>query len=339
MRKFLLILSLLACVALSGCGSGDSSKTSSADDSIKGNVEIRDENGSVLVTTDDTSVSSGTDNSEPYVELVLNDDGKDAFFKTTTENIGKSLSIYVNGSCVSRLTVSNAIVDGVVRITGFDYEEQAKDVEISIKTGDIENSIIEQIKAERTADNPVIGRIYMVEGTDSDFEFNVVRFYDDNTFQGVKFTSDTKYASFYGSYELSGKCLIKVTLELSKKGVRKSVSVILHSLTGRIMLVRQTLCFQFCSNKKRPPYHDCMIERFSFCLFVYYLHKPVICKVGLLPPEPVRSYIRQFQGVSSCRHHCPLPEMELPGSYRLFLMNYQSFQMKLHRLRFPLPLS
>ena len=65
MRKFLLILSLLACVALSGCGSGDSNKSSSADDSIKGNVEIRDEKGSVLITTDDiSSVSSGTDNSD-----------------------------------------------------------------------------------------------------------------------------------------------------------------------------------------------------------------------------------------------------------------------------------
>lgn len=221
MRKFLLILSLLACVALSGCGSGDSNKSSSADDSIKGNVEIRDEKGSVLITTDDiSSVSSGTDDSEPYVELALNDNGKDAFFKATTDNIGKSLSIYVNGSCVSRLTVSNAIVDGVVRITGFDYEEQAKDVEISIKTGDIENSIIEQIKAERTADNPVIGRIYMVEGTDSDFEFNVVRFYDDNTFQGVKFTSDTKYASFYGSYELSGNA---ITLKMSDKSYSGAV--------------------------------------------------------------------------------------------------------------------
>ena len=66
MRKFLLILSLLACVVLSGCGSGTDSKTSSADDSIKGNVEIKDENGNVLITTDDiSSVSSGTDNSEP----------------------------------------------------------------------------------------------------------------------------------------------------------------------------------------------------------------------------------------------------------------------------------
>lgn len=221
MRKFLLILSLLVCVTLSGCGSGDSNKSSSADDSIKGNVEIRDENGSVLVTTDDiSSVSSGTDNSEPYVELVLNDDGKDAFFKATTDNIGKSLSIYVNGSCVSRPTVNNAVADGIVLITGFDYEEQAKDVEISIKTGDIENSIIEQIKAERTADNPVIGRIYMVEGTDSDFEFNVVRFYDDNTFQGVKFTSDTKYASFYGSYELSGNA---ITLKMSDKSYSGAV--------------------------------------------------------------------------------------------------------------------
>ena len=221
MRKFLLILSLLACVALSGCGSGDSNKSSSADDSIKGNVEIRDEKGSVLITTDDiSSVSSGTDNSEPYVELVLNDDGKDAFFKATTENIGKSLSIYVNGSCVSRPTVSNAVADGIVRITGFDYEEQAKDVEISILSGDVQNSAIDEIKAERTTDNPVIGRIYMFEGTDSDFEFNVVRFYDDNTFQGIKFTSDTKYASFYGSYELSDNA---ITLKMSDKSYSGAV--------------------------------------------------------------------------------------------------------------------
>ena len=211
MRKFLLILSLLACVALSGCGSGDSNKSSSADDSIKGNVEIRDEKGSVLITTDDiSSVSSGTDNSEPYVELVLNDDGKDAFFKATTENIGKSLSI----------SVSNAVADGIVRITGFDYEEQAKDVEISILSGDVQNSAIDEIKAERTTDNPIIGRIYMFEGTDSDFEFNVVRFYDDNTFQGIKFTSDTKYASFYGSYELSDNA---ITLKMSDKSYSGAV--------------------------------------------------------------------------------------------------------------------
>lgn len=221
MRKFLLILSLLVCVALSGCGSGSDSKTGSDNDSIKGNVEIKDENGSVLVTTDDIfSVSSGTDNSEPYVELVLNENGKDAFFKATTENIGKSLSIYVNGTCISRPAVNSAVADGIVHITGFDYEEQAKDVEISIMTGDIENSIIDQIKAEQTADNPVIGRIYMVEGTDSDFEFNVVRFYDDNTFQGVKFTSNTKYASFYGSYELNGNA---ITLKMSDESYSGAV--------------------------------------------------------------------------------------------------------------------
>lgn len=221
MRKFLLIISLLVCVVLSGCDSGENSKTSSADDSIKGNVEIKDEKGSVLITTDDiSSVSSGTDDSEPYVELALNDDGKEAFFKATNDNIGKSLGIYVNGSCVSRQTVSNAIADGVVRITGFDYEEQAKDVEISILSGDVQNSAVDEIKAERTTDNPVIGRIYMVEGTDSDFEFNVVRFYDNNTFQGIKFTSDTKYASFYGSYELSGNA---ITLKMSDKSYSGAV--------------------------------------------------------------------------------------------------------------------
>lgn len=221
MRKFLLILSLLVCVSLSGCGSGDNGKTVSADDSIKGNVEIKDESESVLISTDDiSSVSSGTDNSEPYVELVLNENGKDAFFKATTDNIGKTLSIYVNGSCVSRPTVSNAVADGIVRITGFDYEEQAKDIETSILSGDVQNSAIDEIKAERTSDNPVIGRIYMVEGTDSDFEFNVVRFYDDNTFQGIKFTSDTKYASFYGSHELSGNA---ITLKMSDKSYSGAV--------------------------------------------------------------------------------------------------------------------
>lgn len=109
------------------------------------------------------------------------------------------------------------------------------------------------------------------------------------------------------------------------------------------MLVRQTLCFQFCSNKKRPPYHDCMIERFSFCLFVYYLHKPVICKVGLLPPEPVRSYIRQFQGVSSCRHHCPSRPLKLllllPQQISLLELLAVNFQMmnpeRLHTLYSP----
>lgn len=86
-----------------------------------------------------------------------------------------------------------------------------------------------------------------------------------------------------------------------------------------------------------------MIERFSFCLFVYYLHKPVICKVGLLPPEPVRSYIRQFQGVSSCRHHCPSRPLKLllllPQQISLLELRAVNFQMmnpeRLHTLYSP----
>lgn len=138
MKKILLAGLLFIGMVLSGCGSEKDDVVESHGKSIKGIVEIKDENGKVLVDTDDIDlVTSGTDDSEPYVELVLNENKKDAFFNATSENLGKTLGIYVNGTCISKPVVNCAIADGKVWITGFESEEQAKNIEKSIMTGKV----------------------------------------------------------------------------------------------------------------------------------------------------------------------------------------------------------
>lgn len=146
MKKILLAGLLFMCMVLSGCEAKEDDVVESHDKVIKGIVEIRDENGNVLVDKDDIDlVTSGTDDSKPYVELVLNENKKDAFFNATLENIGKTLGIYVNGTCISKPVVNCAIADGKVRITGFESEEQAENIEKSIMTGKVINTETEEL--------------------------------------------------------------------------------------------------------------------------------------------------------------------------------------------------
>lgn len=59
--------------------------------------------------------------------------------------------------------------------------------------------------------NPIVEKIYM-HNTPlvKTFDFDFLKFYEDNTFQGV----DTSYRSYYGTYTINGNAL---TLNLSDK--------------------------------------------------------------------------------------------------------------------------
>lgn len=222
MRKLLLIMSLLICVTLFGCGSESNIQTSSTDDSIKGNVQIKDKDGNVLITTDDiSSVSSGTNDSSPYVKLVFKDNSKETFFKATSENIGNRLSIYVGNSCISEPIVDNAIEDGTVYITGFENEERAKDVVYNIIEG--KPKIIAELMKQQSPDNLVAGRIYSLSSGDNPFDFSFIVFYDNNTFRGIKlrlFPNQAKnkhtnqYETTSGTYEINKGAL---TIKFSNK--------------------------------------------------------------------------------------------------------------------------
>lgn len=77
-------------------------------------------------------------------------------------------------------------------------------------------------QSEKEEANPIAGKIY-VNNTpiESAFDFNFVKFYDDNTFHGVATKSFTQlpngdkqanHEHYYGNYEISGNA---ITLNLS----------------------------------------------------------------------------------------------------------------------------
>lgn len=75
-------------------------------------------------------------------------------------------------------------------------------------------------KSEET--NPLIGKIYMQNTPlEKTFDFDFIKFYDDNTFQGIKTTfqknsstgeNEPKYTDFYGTYTINSNAL---TLNIS----------------------------------------------------------------------------------------------------------------------------
>lgn len=231
MKNYLLFLSLFICVFLSGCASENNDKPTLADNSINGNVEIKDEKGNVIITTDDiSSASSGIDDTEPYVELVLNEKGKEVFFKVTSENIGKKLIVYVENVCVSEPVVNSAVKDGIVRILGFENEEQAIDMVSDIIEGQPENEVIAKLKKQQSPDNLVAGKIYSLYSGDNLFEFSFIVFYDDNTFRGIKpcwsynkmtETRTDWYETTSGTYEINKAAL---TIRFSSEEYSGAVS-------------------------------------------------------------------------------------------------------------------
>lgn len=185
---------------------------------FKGDVEIRDNDGAVIITTQNlTSLSTGTDeNSNAYVELVFDEEGKNKFYQATLNNIGTSMKIYVDGQCISEPTISSAIPDGVVYVTGFSSLDEAKSIENAIREGQPEAEKITELKSQQSEDNLVAGKVYAWYQGDNEFDFEFIIFYNDNTFQGVRnnwtYNKETKkrtdnYESTYGTYELNKSAL------------------------------------------------------------------------------------------------------------------------------------
>lgn len=64
--------------------------------------------------------------------------------------------------------------------------------------------------------NPIVGKIYWIQHTSSEkiFNFDFVKFYDDNTFQSVEVKSTSNLIDHYGTYEIDKNTL---TLKISDK--------------------------------------------------------------------------------------------------------------------------
>lgn len=102
-----------------------------------GNLEFRDSEGNVLLTGKDVKDATALlqDASTPVVSLELNDDGKEKFAEATSNNIGKSIGIYMDDEEVSSPVVQTAITDGKAVINGMSSMDEATKIAGIISSG------------------------------------------------------------------------------------------------------------------------------------------------------------------------------------------------------------
>ena len=72
---------------------------------------------------------------QPVVQFELNDEGTDAFAKATAANIGKAISIELDGNVISEPTVNTAITGGSGYIEGNFTAESAQNLAMLIQSG------------------------------------------------------------------------------------------------------------------------------------------------------------------------------------------------------------
>lgn len=107
-------------------------------------LTFQDEAGNVLLTGDmvaDAVKSVGAlekgGNPQPFVSLTFNEEGKKAFEKATTENIGKTIAIVLDNGIISQPVVRTAIVNGQAMITGSFTPQSAEDLAALIRAGSL----------------------------------------------------------------------------------------------------------------------------------------------------------------------------------------------------------
>ena len=117
-------------------------------------LEFRTIDGEVVITGDDVqSATAVTDaaGSEYKVRLVLNESGKEAFAKATSENIGKTISIYLDDDVISSPRVNSAITGGEAVIEGNFTLDSARELASLIQSGalplDIEQDEVSAVSA------------------------------------------------------------------------------------------------------------------------------------------------------------------------------------------------
>lgn len=100
-------------------------------------LEFRDSDGNVLVTGSEhlADCYAATNNGAYVIKLEFNKKGKEAFYNATNANVGKTLSIYIDGDEVMSPTVNAAISDGEAIIEGNYTYESANEYATKIKAG------------------------------------------------------------------------------------------------------------------------------------------------------------------------------------------------------------
>lgn len=100
-------------------------------------LEFRDESGNVLIEGGKhlQDANATLYDGSYAVSLTFNDAGTEAFAKATSENIGKKIAIYINGSKVIEPTVNATISDGNAVITGNYTQSYANELAVKLKAG------------------------------------------------------------------------------------------------------------------------------------------------------------------------------------------------------------
>lgn len=108
-----------------------------------GNLEFKDSDGNVVLTGKDVKEATAIldDTSRPVVSLELNGDGQEKFAEVTANNIGKTISIYMDNEVVSSPVVQSAITNGKAVINGMSSMEEATKLAGVISSGALPVSI------------------------------------------------------------------------------------------------------------------------------------------------------------------------------------------------------
>ncbi|WP_066892725.1 protein translocase subunit SecD [Clostridium nigeriense] len=102
-----------------------------------GNLEFKDADGNVVLTGKDVKEATAVldDTSRPVVSLELNEEGQDKFAEVTANNIGKTISIYMDDEVVSSPVVQSAITNGKAVINGMSSMDEATKLSGIISSG------------------------------------------------------------------------------------------------------------------------------------------------------------------------------------------------------------
>ena len=93
--------------------------------------------GSMIESAEAAATQNQMKNTEYVVELVLTDEGKEAFAEATKNNVGKQILIVYDGETISAPTVNEAITDGKAQISGMRDMEEARNLASSIRIGSL----------------------------------------------------------------------------------------------------------------------------------------------------------------------------------------------------------
>ena len=108
-----------------------------------GNLEFKDEDGNVVLTGKDVKDATAIldDTYQPVVSLELNEEGQTKFAEVTANNIGKTISIYMDDEVVSSPVVQTAITNGKAVINGMSSMDEATSLAGVISSGALPVSI------------------------------------------------------------------------------------------------------------------------------------------------------------------------------------------------------